>query len=201
MVALLIRRFTQRFFSLVAHKPRLGFTLIELLVTLSIISILAGLGLANYSTSQKRARDARRKADLSEIRAALEMYRADIGFYPLSGCGYDCPAPPGISGWRFSSAGDSWIPELVSGGYLQKVPVDPKNTGSAPWNTDEYVYAYGNVGRTTYGASYDLTAQLENTSDPDRCGVRNWRFHFTDLAWCVAFGGSYSNQIYEASPN
>lgn len=160
-----------------------------------IISVLASIGMGNYALSQKRARDARRKANLAEIRAALELYRADNGYYPPSSCGYDC------NNYRFSTAGDSWIPELVSGGYLQKVPLDPKNTGIDPWVGNNYAYAYGNVGRTTYGATYDLTAQLENTSDPDRCGLRNWRFYFDDRAWCTAFGGAYTNQIYEASPN
>lgn len=176
-----------------------GFTLIELLVAMSIIAVLAAIGLSSYAFSQKRARDARRKADLSQIRAALELYRADNGFYPQSGCGWDC------IGYLYSGGGannDSWIPELVSGGYLQKVPIDPKNTGGAPWNEgNNYLYTYGNVGRTTYGATYDLTAHLENTSDSDRCGVKNWRFRFNDRAWCTAFDGDYSNQVYEASPN
>ena len=58
-------------------KKRFGFTLIELLVTISIISVLTAIGLANFAVSQKRARDARRQADLESVRSALEIYRAD----------------------------------------------------------------------------------------------------------------------------
>ena len=58
-------------------KNRRGFTLIELLVSISIISVLTAIGLANYAVSQKRARDARRQADLESVRSALEIYRAD----------------------------------------------------------------------------------------------------------------------------
>lgn len=173
-----------------------GFTFIEVLVAATIIAVLMATGVVSYSSVNKSSRDTKRKSDLAQIINALEMYRADNGYYPQSACGWDC------NGYRYSNGGDSWIPELVTGGYLQKVPLDPRNTGGAPWgNGADYLYAYGNVGRTTYGATYDLTAHLENTSDSDRCGVRNWRFHFNDRAWCTAFGGNYSNQIYEASTN
>lgn len=64
-----------------------GFTLVELLVVMTIIAILAGLGLVSYQGARKSARDGKRKADLEQIRSALEMYRADNGTYPadLSG--------------------------------------------------------------------------------------------------------------------
>lgn len=64
-----------------------GLTLIELIIVIAIIGILAGLGFTNYVTSQKRARDGKRKADMEQIRSALEMCRADTGSYPSGGCG------------------------------------------------------------------------------------------------------------------
>jgi len=62
---------------------KLGFTLIELLVVISVIAILAGFGFASYGPSQKRARDGKRKADLEQIRSALEMCRTDNQSYPV----------------------------------------------------------------------------------------------------------------------
>lgn len=59
-----------------------GFTLIELLVAMTIIAVLAGLGLVSYQGARKSARDGRRKTELEEIRSALEMYRSDNNNYP-----------------------------------------------------------------------------------------------------------------------
>lgn len=59
-----------------------GFTLIELLVAMTIVAILMGIALVSFQGARKSSRDGRRKADLEQIRSALEMYRADIGSYP-----------------------------------------------------------------------------------------------------------------------
>jgi general secretion pathway protein G len=59
-----------------------GFTLIELLVAMTVASVLMGLALVSYQGARKSARDGKRKADLEQIRSALEMRRADCGSYP-----------------------------------------------------------------------------------------------------------------------
>lgn len=63
-------------------KFRHAFTLVELLVVISIISILMAVGAVNYQKSVKLSRDSKRKADLEQIRQALETYRAENGVYP-----------------------------------------------------------------------------------------------------------------------
>lgn len=60
-----------------------GFTLIELIVVAVIIAILSTIGMVSYSSTTARSRDTKRKSDLQQIRAALEMYRADHAGYPL----------------------------------------------------------------------------------------------------------------------
>jgi general secretion pathway protein G len=61
-----------------------GFTFIEILVVATIIGVLATIGATSYQTASKKSRDGKRKADLEQIRAALELYRADYGQYPTT---------------------------------------------------------------------------------------------------------------------
>jgi len=165
-----------------------GFTLIELLVVISIIGFLSTLAVVSLKNAREKARDTRRKADLTQIRKALDLYYDQYGYYPPSaGCGYDC------NGYSFSTSGGNWIAGLQE--FLPKIPVDPINNSSGPWNPGYYSYAYGNVGKDSYPAQYDLTAQLESVGDPDRCAVKGYKFYFNDQPWC----GSYSAQIFEVS--
>lgn len=50
-----------------------SFTLLEMLVVIGIVAILVSLGFASYSTVQKKARDAKRKGDLSAMQRVLEQ--------------------------------------------------------------------------------------------------------------------------------
>ena len=76
-----------------------SFTLLEMLVVIGIISVLVSMGIASYSTAQKKARDAKRKADLSAMQKVLEQcYSVNDYSYPaISGNGttsitVDCSA-------------------------------------------------------------------------------------------------------------
>lgn len=170
-----------------------GFTLIELLVVIAIIGFLASIVLVSMQGTRLKARDAKRIQDLYQIRLAIELFYADNGYYPQSNCGWDC------NEYRYSynSSWDSLATDLAP--YI-KLPKDPTNSSCPPWVTNCFSYTYGNVGRNTYAPSYDLTTQLEDTGHPQRCEVKGWRFYFNNqYYWCAAFGGVYSNQIYEVS--
>lgn len=65
-------------------SPKTGFTLIELLVVIGIIGILVGIATSSFITAQKQGRDAKRKADLEQMRQALETYRSENGTYPAA---------------------------------------------------------------------------------------------------------------------
>lgn len=174
------------------HSIR-GFTLIELLVVIAIIGVLSSVVLASLNQARIKARDTSRISQLAEIRKALELYYLDYGYYPASNCGWDC------NGYRYSydSSWNTLASDLAP--YIT-LPRDPVNTGCTPWSANCFSYAYGNVGRSTYAPQYDLTAQLEDTNSPYRCAARGYRFYFNNQGWCSASGGSYSDQIYEASP-
>ena len=165
-------------------------------MVIAIIGILSAVVITSLNSSRLKARDARRIVELRQIRLALELYYDSNGYYPQSSCGWDC------NGYKLSydSSWNSLAADLAP--YIASLPKDTVNSSCTPWNSgDCFSYAYGNVGRNTYGATYDLTAHFEDPGHPLRCGLKNYLFYFSDSNWCTAFGGGYSNQIYEVSPD
>lgn len=75
-----------------------GFTLVELLVVVSIIAILSVIGVATFTSVQRNARDARRKADMDAIASAFEAsFSAGVYATNLTGTSFssgNLPADP-----------------------------------------------------------------------------------------------------------
>ena len=93
------------------RRVHTGFTLIELMIVMSLIVILAGIGLAMHSNSQTRAREAVLKEDLFRLRDALDQHYADKNAYPAS------------------------LDDLVAQKYLRAIPEDPFTGSSTTWQT------------------------------------------------------------------
>lgn len=100
------------------NKKIKGFTLFELLVSISIIAVLTAVAMVSYSGLNKKTRDSRRAADLEKIRIALEASRQIGSTYPPT------------------------IADLVSDGYLDKIPVDPKTKVAYPYAPGVTPYTY-----------------------------------------------------------
>ena len=88
-----------------------GFTIIELLVVVSIIVILATMGMTQYRHSVIYAREGVLKEDLFRLRDAIDQYYADKGQYPAT------------------------LDALVSDGYVRKLPDDPFTRSNSSWQT------------------------------------------------------------------
>jgi general secretion pathway protein G len=86
-----------------------GFTMIELLVVVSLIVVLAGIGMAQYRNGVTRAQEAVLKEDLYRMRDALDQYHADKQKYAAS------------------------LEDLVTEGYLRAMPKDPFTQSSDTW--------------------------------------------------------------------
>ena len=119
-------------------KIQHGFTLTELLIVISIVILLLLFLLINLRTQTQKARDARRKADLSRIQKSFEEYFNDKLCYPYAEVLEDC-------------GGDNLAP------YIKKVPCDPVTI-------EPYLYV---PGEPSLCGGYRVCTKLENKSDPD----------------------------------
>src|SRR5688572_13218839 len=88
-----------------------GFTLIELLIVITLISLLATMGVVQYRNSVQSTREAILRTDLFRMRDAIDQYYADKTKYPAS------------------------LEALVSDGYMRKIPEDPITQSADTWQT------------------------------------------------------------------
>lgn len=124
-----------------------GFTLVELMIAVAMIAIIASAAITFLDplAQIRRANDARRKSDLSQIQKALELYYQDYERYPNE------LNSRIVSNGSTIDWGQPWSP------YMARVPKDP--TGGV------YVYKAGSNNQ-----SYMLYAWLENPGkDPPNC--------------------------------
>lgn len=174
-------------------KKKSGFTLIELVIVISIIGVLMTLGIGSYAQAQKRARDAKREAEMKEIMFALTKYYIDHGQYP--------PTPPSYgenncSGWDTSNTdGDNdgifFLDPLVEGGYLDRSyrdPLDARSTSCGGHGVTQghnyfyYRYTAGQYGCPANRGAYIVlgfgTAESSNGPHPHSegliCPNRDW---------------------------
>lgn len=146
------------------RKGILGFTLAELLIVVSIITILVTLGFGYYTNYLKRARDAKRKAQIERIRTALEEYRADN---PIIGYPSD---PPGLS---------TLSPMYLSNRDLQ----DPISS--------TYIFEFYRTSDITYwmaayleGGNTDSVTDCSSVGTTLECGNTANGFNF-DCNYCI----------------
>ena len=88
-----------------------GFTLLELVMVMTIIVILAAVGVTSYQHIQIKARETILKEDLHTMRKMIDQYAADKEKLPQS------------------------LDDLVSENYMREVPMDPI-TGQKDWVVD-----------------------------------------------------------------
>jgi general secretion pathway protein G len=83
----------------------------ELLIVMTLLVVIAGIGLSTYSTSVQRAKEAVLRENLFRLRDNIDQYYADKGTYP-----------PDLS-------------SLVSEGYMRQIPRDPITESAETWQT------------------------------------------------------------------
>ena len=114
-------------------KNNKGFTIIELIVVIAIVAVLATIIITSVNQFQAKARDAKRKADISQIVKGLGMYYILHGSYPANSYGGACGTA--LNGADLISQG------LKNDDIMSKIPSAPSNSGacgdayySGTWN-------------------------------------------------------------------
>ena len=90
-----------------------GFTLIEVLVVLTLIVVLASMGMTQYRNSVTRAEEAVLKENLFRMNDAIDQYYADKNKWP------------------------SDLADLASAGYIREIPIDPMTKLKDTWTTTQ----------------------------------------------------------------
>lgn len=124
-------------------KTQKGFTLIELLVVIAIIGILSSVVLASLNNARRKSRDARRMADLQQIKLAQELY------FDASGSEYaptlDALAPDYIGSIPNDPLGDPYDYELASSttDYCLGTTLEDTATASSTQSDDDCIADLG----------------------------------------------------------
>lgn len=88
---------------------RRGFTLIELMIVMTIVGILVSIAIPLYQKSILRAKETVLRNNLFTMRTVIDEYTYDKQKAPQS------------------------LQDLVTGGYLRQVPVDPITGSNTTW--------------------------------------------------------------------
>lgn len=131
---------------------RKGFTLIELLVVIAIIALLSTLAVVALGSARKKADDAKRLSDMTQIRFALESYFTKHNGYPTTpaaGIALGIGNATCLNGNGFGAAG-------CSDALMAVIPHDPAS--------DTYLYS------SSDGKSYKILANLESGTDTLQSG-------------------------------
>ncbi len=141
-------------------KKQRGFTLIELLVVIAIIGLLATIVLVSLNTARAKARDTKRKAELRQLRIAMEMLYDDVNSYIDSS---EIGTDTSIAG------GDDWpsnsnLRDLITHGFLGVLPKDPVNNGTYYYYFEPNCATQGNCNNSSWAVccEYVLRARLES---------------------------------------
>ncbi len=90
-----------------------GFTMIEILIVMTLIIVLASMGMTQYRNSVTRAEEAVLKENLFRMNDAIDQYYADKNKWPAD------------------------LASLASEGYIREIPTDSMTKSKDTWTTTQ----------------------------------------------------------------
>lgn len=155
------------------NRNQAGFTLIELLVVISIIGILSSFAVVSLNSARNKARDALRKADMTQMRTAIMLYYDENNRYPACGAWSDTREDYGaMANQTYADCYRVSLGAALTAGakpFLGQMPKDPKNPTNDPAFDSTYLYRY--VGKAD-GTTYALVYRIEENADLQV--IRGW---------------------------
>ena len=112
-----------RFATRVRGRGEADFSLLELIIVMAVLGILVAFAMPAYQDAVLRAKEAILKETLQQMRSSLEEYLVDKGVYPEA------------------------LEDLVEGGYLRKIPVDPITDSDQTWETEVAPWMMTDLGQ------------------------------------------------------
>jgi general secretion pathway protein G len=131
-----------------------GYTLLELLVVLTILGLLTMMATPYVIRYIESGRVKTARTEVSNIGAALDLYKSDVGQYPSTAEGLDAlmKSPPGADNWN--------------GPYLKKA-----GALKDPWG---HPYIYRSPGQHGEFDLYSYGADAKPANDNEKPEVANW---------------------------
>ena len=119
-------------------KSKTGFTLVELMVVVSILAVLATVGVQSYRRHINEAKINRSIADIKVIELKLQQFHAENDVFPnaLNDIGMQNLSDPWENPYRYANA------TTTKKGHLRK------DHFMVPVNTDFDLYSMGEDGKT-----------------------------------------------------
>ena len=133
-------------------------------MVISIIGILSSFAVVSLNSARGKARDALRKADMTQMRTAIMLYYDENNVYPVCGTWKSGDADLGANLTAGSACYSGILKTALSEGarpLLSPMPRDPSNSTNDPAVSSTYLYRYVS---NAAGNEYALVYQIEDNS-------------------------------------
>jgi type II secretion system protein G len=123
------------------HLGKRGFTLVELLIVIIIIAVLAAVAIPKFANSGTRSKESALRAELRQMRNAVELFRNDTGAFPNALADLAATTAP-AQGKNSDGTNRAITAADFKGPYISAISKDPTNGLDF-----DYSVASGSVGR------------------------------------------------------